>query len=365
MDKLSDYYNIFAKMIEGIKVFDILLINIILFLVCFLIMFAAFLLFKTVVSKKLRRTAARTKNELDDVIVGVIKDIKFIFFVVIALYTSSKIFYIGSLPTQIIKIIFLIFVVYECVLLARTVGTYLLHKYLEVNGPETEEGEHETFINGSKLVMSIILWAIGIMIILTNLGVKVSALAASLGVSSIAVAFALQSILADIFSSISIYFDRPFKVNDFIVVGDDVGTVKKIGIKTTRLKTLQGEELVLSNHELTSVRIRNFKQMEKRRIVFTIGVLYETPVDQLRKIPEYIKEIILAQDCAEFDRAHFARYGDFSLDFEIVYYVTNSDYQVYMDTQQSINLGLFEKFANEGIGFAYPTQTVYMGKTEE
>ncbi len=157
-------------------------------------------------------------------------------------------------------------------------------------------------------------------------------------------------------------FDKPFVPGDFIVVGDKKGTVEKIGIKTTRLKALQGEELIISNKELTSAQIQNFKKMEERRISFSFGVTYETPVEKVKKIPDIIKDIIDKEDGARFDRAHFSRFDDSALNFDIIYYVGSGDYADYMDIQQSINIKILEVFEEMRIGMAYPTQTIYMQK---
>jgi small-conductance mechanosensitive channel len=185
-----------------------------------------------------------------------------------------------------------------------------------------------------------------------------------LGVGGIAIALAIQSTLSDVFSAFSIYFDRPFEIGDFIVVGEHSGTVKSIGIKSTRIQALSGEEITLSNQELTSARIRNFKRMHERRVVFGFGILYETSPETVERIPTMVRTIIESIDNTRFDRAHFKSFGDSSLDFEVVYYVLDSDYGVYMDIQQRINVALMKTFADERIGFAYPTRTVYMASSE-
>jgi small-conductance mechanosensitive channel len=154
--------------------------------------------------------------------------------------------------------------------------------------------------------------------------------------------------------------DKPFMVGDFIVVGEYAGTVEKVGLKTTRVRSLSGEQLVFSNAQLLSTQLRNFKRMNERRIAFAIGVTYETPLEKLRALPGWLQAAVEAQPEARFDRAHFKAYGDFSLDFEIVYYVLSADFNVYMDTQQAINLAIFEKLAQAGVQFAYPTRTLYL-----
>ena len=205
-----------------------------------------------------------------------------------------------------------------------------------------------------------IVWALGLVFLLDNLGFDISAVIAGLGIGGVAVALASQGILADLFSYFSILFDRPFEIGDFIIVDEFMGTVERVGIKTTRLKSLSGEELVLANTDLTSSRIRNYKRMEHRRIAFKIGVTYETGLDKLATIPNSVEQVIEGVEHAQFDRAHFFNYGDFSLDFEIVYFVTTNDYNVYMDTQQAINLGIKREFDEHGIEFAYPTQVHYL-----
>ena len=206
----------------------------------------------------------------------------------------------------------------------------------------------------------IVLWSFVLLIILENLGVNVTTLVASLGVGGIAIGLATQNILSDLFASLSILLDKPFEVGHFIIVGDHLGTVEKIGLKTTRIRSLSGELLVFGNNDLLSSRIRNYTHFWERRVVFSFGVLYGTPAEQLKRIPEMVRGIIENMEQARFDRAHFKEFGDFSLNFEVVYYVLDPDYVVYMDIQEKINLGIFEAFEREGIGFAFPTQTLHI-----
>lgn len=203
-------------------------------------------------------------------------------------------------------------------------------------------------------------WSVVLLLSLDNLGVRVSALLAGLGVGGIAVALAVQNILGDLFASVSILLDRPFEIGDFIIVGDLMGTVEHIGIKTTRVRSLSGEQIVFSNGDLLGSRIRNFKRMFERRVLFTLGVTYRTPSDALEAIPRMLKEIVTAQGKVRFDRAHFARFGDSALLFEVVHYVLSPDYNLFMDIQQAVNLAVFKKFKEAGVEFAYPTQTVFL-----
>jgi small-conductance mechanosensitive channel len=175
-------------------------------------------------------------------------------------------------------------------------------------------------------------------------------------------AFGLQHILGDIFASFSIFFDKPFNVGDFIIVGDNMGVVKKVGIKSTRVQSLWGQEVVIPNKELTSARINNYKKMERRRVQFSFGVVYDTSAENLEKVLEITKGIVEKIELAELDRVHFKEYGNYSLNFEVIYYVNTPDYNKYMDIQQEINLLLKKRFEKEGITFAYPTQTVIVNK---
>ena len=209
-------------------------------------------------------------------------------------------------------------------------------------------------------VMRVTVWTIVLLLVLDNLGVNITALVAGLGVGGIAVALAAQNMLSDLFASLSIVLDKPFVVGDFLIIDDMIGSVEQVGLKTTRIRSLSGEQLILSNNDLLSSRIRNYGRMFERRVAFHVGVVYQTPADKLRRIPDMVRAIIEAEDETRFDRAHFQRYGDFALVFEIVYFVTQNDYVRYMDIQQSINLQIFEAFAAEGIEFAYPTQTLFV-----
>lgn len=217
-------------------------------------------------------------------------------------------------------------------------------------------------VKGVLPAIKFAIWLIALFFVLDNFGVKVSALAAGLGVGGIAVALGAQSFLGDLFSYYSIIMDRPFRIGDFIIFDAFMGTVEYIGIKTTRVRSLSGEQLVVSNTNLTSSSIRNFKRMERRRIVFSLGVTYDTAKASLERIPTIIKDAIDAQENLTFDRAHFKGFGDFALLFETVYYVESSDYLVYMEAQQGVNFTIVDAFRKDKIEFAFPTQTIHIAE---
>lgn len=208
--------------------------------------------------------------------------------------------------------------------------------------------------------LRVAVWSILVFTALDTLGFDITALVAGLGIGGVAVALAAQAVLGDLLASLSIVFDKPFLRGDFIVVDDKMGTVENIGIKTTRLRSLSGEQLIFSNNDLLQSRIRNFKRMQERRVEFRIGVTYRTAAEQLERIPQIIRQIVESQAQTRFDRAHFKEFGDSALVFETVYYVLSAEYNTYMDVQQAISIELVRRFGREGIEFAYPTQTLYL-----
>jgi len=239
----------------------------------------------------------------------------------------------------------------------RLLSRWLAQRAEAARGTDPEAATTVTLLG---FVGRVVVWAFALLLGLDQLGFDVTALVAGLGIGGIAVALAMQNILGDLFASAAIVLDKPFMVGDFIVVGEHAGTVEKVGLKTTRVRSLSGEQLVFSNALLLNAQLRNFKRMNERRIAFAIGVTYETPLEKLRALPGWLKAAVEAQPKARFDRAHFKSYGDFSLNFEVVYYVLSAEFNVYMDTQQGINLTIYEKLAQEGVQFAYPTRTLYL-----
>lgn len=208
------------------------------------------------------------------------------------------------------------------------------------------------------IILRIIVWTMMLLSILANLGVDITALVASLGVGGIAIALAVQTLLSDVFASLSIGLDKPFEVGDFVVFGDIAGNIEHIGLKTTRIRSLSGEQVVCSNADLLHETLHNYKRMEERRIAFRFGVTYATPPATMRKIGGVVAEIIKGIESTRFDRAHFLAFDDYQLTFEVVYYVLKADYSLYMDVQQEINLQLMERLAAMEVDFAFPTQSI-------
>lgn len=238
------------------------------------------------------------------------------------------------------------------------------HLILKLSGVSAADRGEDSGVSGAapalRFVGLLVLTSLVVLLALDNLGFNVTALITGLGIGGIAIALAVQNILGDLFASLSILFDKPFRVGDSIQIGELIGKVEAVGLKSTRLRALSGEQVIVSNTDLLSSRIQNYKRMEERRIVFQIGVLYETPFEKLKSIPRVVEEIFNSVEFAHLDRCHFLSFGDSALVFEIVYFVESPDFKDYMDVQQRVNFSIVERFASEGIEFAYPTRTLYV-----
>ena len=271
------------------------------------------------------------------------------FFLAIALFASSRLLKLGNFEQYIEKFV-VIAIFWQFGIWSSILFTNFLRR---LKNSETSS-EFIIFNFAGRLLI----WALIILLMLDNLGIKVVPLMAGLGVGGIAIALAVQKILGDLFASISIMLDKPFEMGDMVVVGEHSGFIEQIGLKTTRMRSITGEQLIISNSDLLESRIRNYKRMQERRVNLFFGVTHQTSRENLEKIPQIIKEIVDNQKNARFDRAHLQKIGDFSMIYECVYWSTSPDYKTFMDVQQSVNLAMIGAFAEKGISFAHPTQTL-------
>ena len=304
--------------------------------------------------RELKKLGRKTKTEIDDLLIGILEEIGGFFFFVFAVFVSSR---FVSLPVNFqkwITVVTLAMVIFQITKTAVVLANFGVRKIAE----RDKETAGVTRFLGSFANFAI--WGIGLLFFLQNLGVNISSLVAGLGISGIAVALAAQTILSDVFASFSIFFDRPFRVGDFVKIGDIAGTVKKIGIKTTRFQSIDGEEIVVPNRNLTESQISNFQKMKRRRGRFTIGVEYSTPFSKLKEIPKLVKGVAKGIAALEIDRVSFVAFGDFSLNFEIVFWVEDPAFGEFRRVQERLNLAIFEIFEKEQIAFAFPTQTIFL-----
>ena len=316
------------------------------------------LIIKRLSGRMLQRIAERTRSRLGDLVVVLIRRTHPVLLLIFAAYGAAAVLTLSPRAERALGAAVVLALLAQVAIWGTALITLLVSWYVQKQAGEDPIGATTAAAFG--FFGRLVLWTVVLLLALDNLGIDVTTLIAGLGVGGIAVALALQNILSDLFASFSIVFDKPFVIGDFIIVDDLLGTVEHIGLKTTRVRALSGEQLIFSNADLLSSRIRNFGRMFERRVVFQIGVTYQTPRGKLEAIPGIIRDTITAQDGTRFDRSHFAVYGDFSLNFESVYYVLSPDYNRYMDIQQAINFELVRRFAAQEIGFAFPTRTLHV-----
>jgi len=324
----------------------------------------AFLTLRVIVSVlvgRIGRLAPNTETDWDDIITAALKRTKGIVLLLVSVYIGSLSL---TLPARVGGILASV----AAITLLVQVGFWVNGGIIAWMGFYRERRVQEDAsavmsVKVLSILARMVIWSMVVLLSLDNLGVDVTALVAGLGIGGVAVALAAQNILGDLFASLSIVIDKPFVLGDFLIVGDHLGAVEEIGLKTTRVRSLSGEQLVFSNSDLLTSRIRNYGRMFERRVVFKIGVTYQTPREKIQAIPGILREAVeKLGDKVRFDRAHFQSYGDFALLFETVYYVLGPDYNLYMDCQQAINLDIHERFETEGIEFAYPTQTLFLAR---
>lgn len=314
-------------------------------------------------TRHLTALSERTSSRVDDVIAAALAGTKnfliLLFAILIGLHMME---FSDKTETRLSQALVIVIGLQVAIWLNRAINTWME----KVVDPKTDPALR----NRATTTTMVFLLRLAIMLtvllaVLANLGVNITAFVASLGIGGVAIALALQTILSDLFASLSIGLDKPFEVGDFIIVDDLMGTVEYIGVKTTRLRSLSGEQLIRSNAELLKSAIRNYKRMAERRVVFTFGIKYETPIDKIAIVGSLVRSVIEAQPNIRFDRAHFFKFGTSSLDFEVVYYVLSADYNVYMDIQQQINLELMRACAERDIGFAYPNLVMQLAPATE
>lgn len=314
-------------------------------------------LLRRLVLKRFAPLAEATKTDLDDVLVSVLESTRLVFLLLVSLWAGSRTLQMSPRVRSIVYIVIVVVVLFQ---VGLWLTTALMNWLAIIRKRKTGEGEALTWLSGIEWVGKILIWSVVMLLTLENLGVDITGLAAGLGIGGIAVALAAQNILGDLFAAFSIYIDQPFVLGDYLAVDGFNGTVESIGMKTTRLRSLTGEQLIFSNSDLVGSRIQNYGRLEERRVAFTLGVTYDTPTEKVERLPGLIQEIVEAQDHARFDRSHFKEFGDSALMLETVYFVLLPAYQYKMDIQQEINLELKRRFESEGIEFAFPTQMVYV-----
>jgi small-conductance mechanosensitive channel len=351
----------FLNSIKSFESTDHLLVDWFLALGMTLALFLVLRLMFSILKRRISSLSKKTATVADDLVAAALESTRNYTLFVAALWGGLQFVDLARVDTYL-DFALLIFVTLQIAIWANRMVTAYIVFYSDSKVQDNPGAV--SAVQGMSFIARLLIWSIALLLVIDNLGYDITTLVAGLGIGGIAVALALQNILGDLFASLSIVLDKPFVIGDFIIVGDLMGGVEKIGLKTTRVRSLSGEQLIFSNTDLLSSRVRNYKRMQERRVSFTFGVLYQSTPDQLEAIPPKLKEIIEAIDQTRFDRAHFKGFGDSSYDFEVVYYVLSADYVAYMDIQQKINLSMCRWFEQVGVEFAYPTRTVYLKQEE-
>lgn len=325
--------------------------------------FLVLLALRRVVRAYFRKLQATERTELLEIPLQVLSRTTALFFFVVAVCLGAQALTVGPKSARVIDSAITIALFWQAGVWAVAAASAWLDRKRRRSLASDRAAAGSLGIIG--FVINVLIWSMIVLLTLDNLGVDITALVAGLGIGGIAVALAVQNVLGDLFASLSITLDRPFVVGDFLSVGDFLGSVEYIGIKSTRLRSLSGEQIVISNSDLLSSRVRNYGRMSERRVVFVTSVTYETPIEQLERMAGLIRTIVEAQAGTRFDRCHFAKHAAASLDFETVYYVLSADYNQYMDIQQVINLRLHREMNALGVQFAYPTQKIYIARDQQ
>lgn len=336
------------------------IINYILFLLTLVISFFLIKIVMIFLIKHVKEWSQKSENRKYDSLINLIqkKIMPILYFT--AFYFCTKILNIHPTITKIIAALTLAVTAIIIAILLSSISIIFVGKYFD---SKVNSANSKILLKWTSSIIQVIIYTIALILFLDNMGVKITSLITGLGIGGVAIAFAAQTILVDLFCCFTILFDKPFEIGDFIVSGEQMGTVEHIGIKTTRLRALSGEQLIFANSDLTNSRINNYKTMDERRVLFKIGVTYDTKYEELTMIPELIKNIIDSVKDTRFGRAHFSSYGPYSLNFEIAYYVLSNDYDKYMDINQAVNYQIKKIFDQHGISFAFPTQTIQIENT--
>lgn len=330
-----------------------------------LLLLVVFTRARRAVAARAAKIAQGARHETGALVARLVATVSVVVVVLVALHLASLVLVLPARAERIRHYVLVAALALQAATWVRELVDFGIAQFVRRRAPAGGEPDPalRTTIAAARVILLLFAYALVALVAAQNMGMNVTAMIAGLGIGGVAIALAVQKILSDLFGSVSIVLDKPFVIGDFIVVGDLMGTVEKIGLKTTRLRALSGEQLVLPNSDLLAGHIRNYKRMAERRVVFGVGVVYDTPVALVERAREIVASAVRAQSGVRLDRCHFHRFGPSSLDIEAVYHVEGADYKYYMDRQQAINLRILEEFRAEGIVIAYPTQTLYVVRT--
>jgi small-conductance mechanosensitive channel len=313
---------------------------------------AALIGLKVLIVGRFFKFASRTSNEIDDLVVELLKRTRLT--VLVILVIAAVAFLVLTLPLTVrtgIKFITILALFFQGMSWGNGIISFWMQRYAARRGMMT--GPSAATVGALVVLVRIVLFLVLLLFALDNLGFQIAPLIAGLGIGGIAVALAVQNILGDLFAALSIVLDKPFAVGDFIVIDTHSGTVEHVGLKTTRLRSLSGEQIIIGNADLLKARINNFQRMVERRAVFRTGVSWDATQEQLTRIPGIIRLAVVRQNLTRFERSHLKQFTDNDIEFETVYWMLTADFNTYMDAQQAINLEIHRRFAEEKIELAH------------
>lgn len=355
-EALSNRPEVLDKTYWGNTLFDYLIA-----IFFFSIIILALIIFKEIILAELKRLTKKTKTKFDDLVISILDSIGWPLYTLVSFYLSFSFIRISPVAWNYISTAFFILAAYYITKIIQIIVQYCVKQAIARDEADGHIDNPALWLIGKFL--KILIWVVAFAIVLRHFGYNITALIAGLGITGIAIAFALQNVLTDIFASFSIYIDKPFKIGDFISVGEEMGEVKNIGVKSTRLQSLKGEELIISNKQLTEARIHNYKRMKKRRSSFLIGVSYETPYKKLQKIPKIIEGILKKIEKVEIDRIYLKEIGPFNLSFEIAFFFNSTNYKDFTKARELVNLGIIKAFEKEKISITnFPPQKLNIKK---
>lgn len=329
----------------------------------FCVVLALLYMLKNIGLARLKAMAARTETDLDDFLISLTEKFRWFDYQLAAFYAASRYLNRGEAFDKALKLVLLLVFTYRAITIVQELLSYWINKVAaqrEISGQAKE-----SVVRSTQVILRSLVWVGAVLFVMDNMGVDVSTVLAGLGIGGVAVALAAQAILGDIFNFFVILLDKPFVAGDFISTDTISGTVEHIGLKSVRIRSLSGELVMVSNSKLLGVELKNYRQMQRRRVAVKTSVVYQTPLEKLKRVPAMLKAAVSGLENAAFDRSNMSCLGDFSIDFETVYYVESPDYSFHMLTQERFLQAVIAEFNKEGIEFAYPTQTLFVQKQAE
>lgn len=320
--------------------------------------YLALVLIRRVLARRLEVLAARTETDWDDLLVEFVRRTRPYFIAAIAIYAATRVIAPPREVSRVLGALAVIVVLLQAGVWGNGIIGFGAEHYIRKRS-STDTGTRTT-IRAVGYAARFMLWGLLVVTALQNFGINVTALVTGLGIGGIAIALAVQNILGDLFAALAIVLDKPFVVGDAVQVDNVNGTIEHVGLKTTRIRSVNGEQVIIANADLLRSRIQNHERRLDRRVLFNLDVAYDTAPEKIERIPAMVKAIVEKHSPVRFGRCHFLAWTDSALRFEVVFHVLDADYERYADIQHAVNIEILRRFATEKIEFALPARAVIM-----